>query len=291
MENHDQDYFPEIKCDEHCFNTNYLPGKGPSNSLDYMKFNSEDYLRYKFDNKVKEQIKELNLDSKLIKEICEYSFHYYKKVEKGVSLKIADIINIVTYKLIKFYLLPISHNEIFKLLNFSKSKYLKYSNYLEVKTAKIENNEYMVVKYFSELLQYSNSMINRLIELYRYKPNIFKINLCEIDITSLIEGFNESNISERSYFYDVMKLLEEVKNTIGSMLRANDYDMDFYNFFHNKVLKESLIAALIKNQLHRKGVKINLYVFKENFKVPSSSISNAQKLLKNFETLRVKKDL
>jgi hypothetical protein len=292
MENNDQDYFPEIKFDEYSCNTNFLHVKVPSNSLDYMKFNSEDYLRYKFDNKVKEQIKELNLDSKLTKEICEYSFHYYKKVEKGVTLKIIDIINIVTYKLIKYYQIPISQNEILKILNLSKSKYLKYSTLIEVKKSFVEIKEDGIGKYFSELLQYSNYVIGKLIELYKCQPNILKMNLNHIDLTKYIQDFNKSNLMETSSnFFDIAKILEEVKNLLKNMLRVGDYDIDFFNFFHNKVLKESLVAALIKHFLDKNGIRINFSVFKENFNIPASSVSNAHKLLKEFEALQVKKDL
>ena len=292
MENNDQDYFPEIKFDEYSCNTNFLHVKVPSNSLDYMKFNSEDYLRYKFDNKVKEQIKELNLDSKLTKEICEYSFHYYKKVEKGVTLKIVDIINIVTYKLIKYYQIPISQNEILKILNLSKSKYLKYSTLIEVKKSYEEMKEDSIGKYFSEMLQYSNYVIGKLIELYKCQPHILKMNLNHIDLTKYIQDFNKSNLRETSSnFFDIAKILEEVKNLVKNILRVGDNDLDFFNFFHNKVLKESLVAALIKHFLDKNGIRINFSVFKENFNIPASSVSNAHKLLKEFEALQVKKDL
>ena len=40
-----------------------------------------------------------------------------------------------------------------------------------------------------------------------------------------------------------------------------------------------------------KGKYINFSVFKENFNIPASSVSNAHKLLKEFEALQVKKDL
>ena len=70
-----------------------------------MKFNSEEYLKYKFEQKVRDQIKGLNLDEKSTKEICEGGYYYYKKMKtiRGVSLKISDVISIFVFKVIKKY--------------------------------------------------------------------------------------------------------------------------------------------------------------------------------------------
>lgn len=285
MESVEEEFSQEFESESKYFIQNYIPCKAPTNSLDYMKFNSEEYLKYKFDLKVKNQLNGLNLDSKLLKEICQYSYFLSKKLEKD-GLKISDIIAIVAYKIIKNNNIPLSQNQIFKELQLSKSKYIKFSNSIDFNYT--ENSYFNKDEYLCQIFQLTNSLINRMIELYKFQPNIIKINSCDLKLTEIcqyidgIKNYENCNLDLNSYFIDIVKSLEDIKNEIKIFIKLSYNETDFTNFFQNKVLKENLVAALIKFIMSKKGLKINLSTFSENFKIAGSSISHALKLIKIF---------
>lgn len=323
--------------------------KIPSNALDYMKFNSEDYLKFKFEQRVREQIKGINLDERLIKEIMELSYFYNKKLKspelQPSSLRVSDIISIVTYKLIRKYSLPFTHGQIYEYIKLDKKKYLKFSNLFsfgeinEVKTENVESptkkskkfyyessnlNDFQDhqslklerEKFYSKVINYLNYMINSLSEIYKYNPNILKFKISKSEeinsslslnlnenLNKFLENFNfnknlknenthsdthlPSIINDKKQifnfsFSDNLSNLQEIKLQAKKLFSEHHIDIDFFTFFNNKFLIEIISAGLIKVLLERKGIKINLQIFKDQFRIPGSSISKATKLIYEF---------
>jgi hypothetical protein len=329
---------------------NYNPTKRPSNALDYMKFNSEDYLKYKFERRVREQIKGINLDERIIKEIMELSYFYYKKLksrefqEQGGSLKVSDIIAIVTYKLIKKHSLPFTHGQIYENLKLDKKKYLKFSNLfsfgdININEIKVEELEETVSKnyatsyndfydensnfqnfhaqqnlklekekFYTKIFNYLNYMINSLSEICKYNPSILKLQIGKNEEINLNQNLNKfldnfkfdknlkkENIQSNTQlelisnnkipnlnFTDNLTNLQEIKLEAKRLIYEHHIDIDFFNFFNNKFLIEIISAGIIKVFLERKGIKINLQVFKDHFRIPGSSVSKATKLIYEF---------
>lgn len=336
---------------EYSFNKaeNFNSSKIPSNALDYMKFNSEDYLKFKFEQRVREQIKGINLDERLIKEIMELSYFYNKKFKsqelQPSSLRVSDIISIVTYKLIKKYSLPFTHGQIYEFIKLDKKKYLKFSNLFsfgeinEVKTVNVEsqtkkskkiNNESSNLNdfqdpqslklereiFYSKVINYLNYMINSLSEIYKYNPNILKFKISKSEeinsslnmnlnknLDKFLENFNfiknlknenthsdthlQSIINDKKLIYnfsfsDNLSNLQEIKLQAKKLFSEHHIDIDFFTYFNNKFMIEIISAGLIKVLLERKGIKINLQIFKDHFRIPGSSISKATKLIYEF---------
>ena len=124
MNNDEQEYVPEYSLGK--TTTNYANINKIKNTLDHMKFQDEEYKKFKLVQRIKEQIISLGLMEKYINEIIDMCYYYYK-VNKNIKgddkVRIADIISIVTYKIIKKYHIRLSHAEIFQKLNLDKGKY------------------------------------------------------------------------------------------------------------------------------------------------------------------------
>jgi len=253
---------------------NYITKNKPTNSLDYMKLNSEDYLKFKLELRVKEKIKCLNIDEKYLKEIFEIINLNYKIFKN--SMRISDIIPIVIYKIIKRYNLPIANNEIFEKLVLNKSKYLKLSNKIIVECDRNKSELEIEESFKKNLLSLINFMILKLNENYRMKPNSLKIKIDLIILENCINNYKSTS------YIDSLKYLEEIKQEARVFILEKREMNNFYDYFHNKILLECLAAAIVKYLLDKKGIKINLQTFRENFNIAISSISKASKMIQEY---------
>ena len=82
------------------------------------------------------------------------------------------------------------------------------------------------------------------------------------------------------YCNNIIKSIEELKQESKDLIYART--SQFYNFFAHKILKESLAAGIIKYLLANKDIKVNLQLFRDNFKISASGISKAIKLLEDY---------
>lgn len=313
------DYLPEYS--NLVPSKNYIKTNKPVNSLDYLKFHSEEYLKYKLEQKVKDRINGLNLGDKYIKEVFEIVYYNHKLLKERQSNnpgltgpRVSDIISIVVYKIIKKYNLPVSHNEIFGKISLDKSKYLKFSNMIKVseggeslddinKIVKREIDDFggidaldpTAYSYGNKLFNYLSFIISRLYEVFKYKPNSFKIKTEKVNLDTFFKNFeNKKNNSttlslkeeDRNYldnYLDSLKLLEEVKQEAKEIIFNRETRSEsFYSFFGNRILSESLAAGIVKYLMEKRGVKINLQIFRENFKIPMSGISKAIKMIEEY---------
>ena len=81
---------------------------------------------------------------------------------------------------------------------------------------------------------------------------------------------------------DSLKYLEEIKQEARVFILEKREMNNFYDYFHNKILLECLAAAIVKYLLDKKGIKINLQTFRENFNIAISSISKASKMIQEY---------
>lgn len=314
------EYIPEYSKDHRKYNTNYNPSfisslnykKRPTNSLDYMKFQSEDYLRYKIENKVRDRIKELNLGNKLETQIFEIVFNFYKKFkEKSEKIRLFDLIPIVTFKVIKHDRIPISNKTAIEKLKLDKSKFLKFSNRIQIENEgvvfKIEGEEFMnkneknlldeekifntkTSDFNEKVFDYVQFIIQKLSEFYKNHPNAFKLKNSEKLIDFYFTKFDKiETIQSKGNFFDFSKFLEEIKKEakflINGQIDLNTSQIHFNQFneyFCNKLLVEHLAAAIVKKLSDIKGVKINLQTFKDLFDIPISGISRGNKMINEY---------
>lgn len=295
MEYNEEEYVHEYVPEGPQYGTKFLSVKRkPNNTLDYLKYKSEEYLQWKLKEKIIGKINLLKLSDKYINEIYEICERYYKKID----VRISDIISIVTYKVIKKYNLHISHSELFEKLELDKSKYLKHANKITLgNTGMIEstNDEEMLYTYSKNLYNNITYMMNRLADYYKQNPKSFKLQ-SEEQIDRILEEvrfkFNYNKDSDlvikntKGIYSDVINLMEESKIEAKDMV----YDNSFYQSFNNKILNETLTAGLIKYLLKKRGVVVNLKTFKELFNVSPSSISKSIKLILEFNKININKN-
>lgn len=251
-------------------NKQYMFNNKIKTSLDYIKFQSEEYIKYKFDEKVRDRIKELNLGSKYFNEICEIAFYYYNinKNNSENKMKVSDIISIVTYKIIKKYNLFMTNQEIYQKINLNKRKYLKYSKYIlvDIQEEKSERD------YLNKLNDFYNSLCSRLKEFSFLNPHAFKFKP-SLDVFELNCDINNTN-----FYGDIQNSFDIVKRKGKEIINR----IDFYGFLSEKIGMEILAAGLLKELMKNLGVIITLKIFEKEFNINSSSITNAIKIIKQF---------
>lgn len=279
--------------------------KRPSNSLDYMKFQSEDYLRYKLENKVRDRIKELNLGNKIESQIVGICYNFYKKFKQTEKEKIrmCDLIPIVAFKFLKSNRIPISHKDAIEKLKLDKSKFLKFSNQIclgdEKVVFKFESGPNFNFKYAddSDLKEKINAfnnkvydyvlfLIQKLSEIYKTQPDSLKIKNSRGLIDFYLEKIDKmENVYSEGQFFDILKILDEVKKEANVLIlgqeSSNKYS-SFFEFFEKKILVEHLASAIVKRLSDLKGVKINLQIFRDNCNIPISGISRGIKLVNEY---------
>ena len=222
------DYMPEFSKKQYNHISHNFK-KRPTNSLDYMKFESEDYLRFKIENKVRDRIKELNLGSNLENQIFEVCFNFYKKFkeksEKNMEkIRLCDLIPIVAYKFIKYNRLPIY--DAIEKLNLDKGK---FSNQIPIGVIgnivyKIEDRSFKLddKKYgdFFDKLFYSVSyMIQKLSDFYKIQPECLKIQKCESLIDFYFTNFEKiQNVHSKDTFFDILKFLQVIKQEAKELI-------------------------------------------------------------------------
>jgi hypothetical protein len=281
--------------------------KRPANSLEYMKFQSEDYLRYKIENKVKDRIKELNLGNKIETQIFEVCFNFYKKFKEKPSeeekIRLCDLIPIVAYKIIKCNRITISHKDAIEKLNLDKSKFLKFSNQIPIgdenlvykfesgvdlkKNIANENDiKEKINEFLNKVNEYVQFIIQKLSEFYKIQPDALKIKNNERLIDFYFTKFEKiENVYSEGKFFDNLKFLEEVKKEASLFIYAKESPEKFsqlYDFFNKKILIEHLASALVKKLSDMKGIKINLHTFRDVFNIPISGISRGIKILNEY---------
>ena len=279
--------------------------KRPSNSLDYMKFQSEDYLRYKIENKVRDRIKELNLGNKIESQIVGICYNLYKKFKQNEKEKIrmCDLIPIVAFKFIKSNRIPISHKDAIEKLKLDKSKFLKFSNQIclgdEKVVFKFESAPNFNLKYADDtdlkekvnafnnkVYDYVSFLIQKLSEIYKSQPDSLKIKKDRGSIDFYLEKFEKiENVYSEGQFFDILKILDEVKKEANVLILGKDSSdkySTFFDFFEKKILVEHLASAIVKRLSDLRGVKINLQIFRENFNIPISGISRGIKLVNEY---------
>jgi len=266
MDDNDSEYVNEYVNQISC--NKYFYKKKPTNALDYIKFHSENYEKFKIEERVKEKINGLIFEIKYIQEIIDITFLYFKKLKD--SIRLTDIISIVTYKLIKKYHLTLTHSEIFKFLNLNKSSYLKYSNLINLSSINDENH--LEEDYTYRFIKYTNFLLNSMHEYFKFKPNAIKIQTDKISLQECIE-----NVNHTTFYLDTFSQLDLVKKKVRELITKNT----FYSYFNNKILMESLSAATVRYIMNSKGILINLKIFKE-FSLSISNISKASKMLNQY---------
>jgi hypothetical protein len=260
MEYGEYEYLPEFVAEPHLQHSNYLNIKRkPQNSMDYEKFQTEEYLKYKLDAKIKEKLSELKLNDKYLSEIAELSIFYFKKFTKnkhfkshkenkeGVcpNLKISELISIISYKVLKKYKIPISHHELCQKLKISISKFIKYSKLFEIhenqvskeikcslqeknffddtfldETKNMKNDN----EYQQTIISLFNLTLTKLENAYKSNPNILKT-----------EKKNENLISNlfENYSAEINKICSSLngeKN--GCKISPNSF-IDYSSIFEN----------------------------------------------------------
>ena len=207
----DLDFIPEYSKKNENFPTFFQCMNKPTNILEYMKFNSEEYKHFKKQEKIKNDLRLLGLNKKYIDEIVQLSEYYLKKLK----IKFSTISQIITYKIIKKYQLPISLIDFFAKFRFDKSKYLKYSNLINLSNVKLEENKSNVITleeaeeytYLQNLNEYLLYLIKQLIEIYKMKPGYFKVKNNDKLVDNYINEFCtrikiQTNSSTDEYKYN-----------------------------------------------------------------------------------------
>lgn len=294
MELHEDENFI-IECNNIKVN-NYI-NKKPRNSLDFMKLNSDEYLKYKFESKVKEQLKNLKLEERIIKEITETSFYYLNKIkeDKKVNLKKSDLISIITFKFVKYYNLNIFQYNLIEKINLDKSKYLKYSKMFEIlnignQVKNDDKEEFDKELFYQKIMQYLNHVIKTLKEVYKLNPGIIKTISKEEQTVNYLENLyekvnfsNNLKINCNNVFNDHLNLLGEIiKDASKLIYYSESNELNFFSYFNNKLLVEAIAAGMVKYFLPLKGLCVNLSVFKDHFSISSSSISRSTKMIKEY---------
>jgi len=304
------DYMPEYTKKQSRSNYAYQDfKKRPTNSLDYLKFQSEDYLRFKIEHKVRDRIKELNLGKNLEMQIFESCFNFYKKFQEKFDenlekIRLFDLIPIVAYKFLKFYKIPIY--DAIEKLKLDKGKYLKFSNQIRVGDVgnivyKIEDecfkfeDEKVDEKFgdfFDKLFQSVSFMIQKLSEFFKNNPKCLQIQKNESLIDFYFTNFEKiENVHSKEKFFDNLKFLQEIKQEAKELIYAHskiDKKDPFYDFFYNKIPVEQLSASIIKQLSDQKGIKIKLQTMRDNFHISISGISRGIKMLKEYFKFLIK---
>lgn len=269
MDNSDHDFteyqneYVEIKEE---FTTTMIKSR-PTNSLDFLKFNSEEYKKYKLTERIKEKINVFKFSEKYKNEIIDLCLHYKNKSDTlGIQLPFTDLIAIITYKIIKKNNLFFSQKELEEKLHLDKSKYLKFSNLITIGDKHYFSHEKNDTEFCSEVYTYCLYLLNRI----KDSNDILHISNSKENLDIMVDNFLNNT--------DYKNMYDEVRKNIKQFLFETETGETFQSFFKNKILIENLSAAIIKYTLSIKGMNIKLNSFKTFFNLSPSSISKAGKM-------------
>ena len=142
----------------------------------------------------------------------------------------------------------------------------------------------------NKVQDYTFYIINRLAELNKSTPNIFKIKSNNENLLNALVDKIASNCLTKTTciemensnifygLYSIEKCFDEIKQETKGIVSKKA----FFNFFNGKIYIETLSAALVKYLMDKKGVKIKLQIFKDYFNISSSNISKTMKMLDEF---------
>jgi hypothetical protein len=257
--------------------------KRPTNTLDFMNMNSDEYKNWKIKERIKQLLSPFNITEKYINEISDSCILYKNKSK----YKLRSILPVVAYKVIKNNNLQISHSDLFKKLNFKKSKYLSLSNCINIDNPNpigIEKVDINNENCLSQIDQCLFNAIPQLISMYERSPSIIKYSNKDIlldNITNAISfgvsgdfKIDNSNKFVSNDYFNVSQVLINARKNILKIL-----DEEFFAFVNNRVGIEALSAALIKYYLKTTGLGINLKPLSDVVKLSTATISKAYKII------------
>jgi hypothetical protein len=256
--------------------------KKPTNSLDYINFNSEKYNHWKIKEKIKLRLSSFNLNDKYINEIFEISILHKKKS----NLRLSTIIPIVAYKVCQKNHLQVSYQELFDKLKFKKSKYIKYSKLIKIGGNEEDFEQSRSFEVFRNKIDNLLSfMIPRLVQLYETNPNLFKMATQEEIIDRIASNiiFNvdsedykvKQSDSNSNQYPNIAKIISEIRYSIRDSIDKHLYDKTE----KRSISIQALTVALIKHFLKKSGVVTTLKTLSDSFQVSASNISKATKLI------------
>ena len=245
-----------------------FPAK-PRNSLDSLKFTSEAYEAYKFNEQIRGLVKDFNFDSKVVNEITQTCARYKD------SLKLNRLLPIVIYKVIKKYNFPISLNELVSKKGFNISNYLKNSSSVQVEGSNTP---------FKELV-YSRVtfVIDKLKDYYNINPMAFKQKIKTKDaLVKLTDKF----FSNKDSYNDIEAELTKIKIECREFIFSKNFaSHEFNQFFSDKINVQALSVSLVRYKMQCNFVTLSLCHFSKLFSVSQRSISKGILYIKQYLTL------